>query len=66
MSEITVDFYRGIKGIEMETVVVFHIPDSAQILTRDPEEFMHWCYAQMMAIGREAKKSASVPKILIP
>jgi hypothetical protein len=58
MSEITVDFYRafGKNGLG-ETVVAFRIPDSAAILSRDPEEFMHWCYEQMMSIARDAKNA---------
>jgi hypothetical protein len=57
MSEITVDFYRYIddKGVLGGTVVAFRIPDSAQILSRDPEEFMRWCYEQMISIGKDAK-----------
>ncbi len=54
-SGIVVEFHRyygsgGVGG----TAVVFKIPDSCQMLSSDPQEFMRWCYEQMMTIGRQA------------
>lgn len=55
-SGITVHFYRYCSDPLMSgTAVVFKIPDSAQILSRDPEEFMDWCHRQMMHIAAQAK-----------
>jgi len=57
-SGIVVEFHRyimpnsGLGG----TAVIFKIPDSAQILSRDPAEFMKWCYEQMMTIGEQARR----------
>lgn len=59
MKEITVDFYR-VYSEEPATVVAFRIPDSAQILSADPEEFMRWCFEQMMSIARDAKATRTV------
>jgi hypothetical protein len=55
-SGITVEFFRYFDATTLGgTAVVFRIPDSAQILSRDPVEFMRWCYEQMMTIGRQAR-----------
>ena len=41
--------------LDMSTCVVFKIPDSAQVLSRSPEDFMRWCYEEMMSIAAEAR-----------
>jgi hypothetical protein len=55
-SGITVSFHRD--ALRPLTHVVFAIPDSAQILSRSPEEFMRWCYNEMMLIAAQSRKVA--------
>ena len=50
-SGITVTFYRGLT--DMSTYVTFKIPDHYQVLSRSPEEFMQWCYEEMMRIATQ-------------
>jgi hypothetical protein len=50
---ITVSFHRS--AIDLATFVTFRIPDAAQILSRDPEEFMRWCFQEMMKIASQAR-----------
>jgi len=52
-SGITVEFHRS--PTDLATYVVFKIPDTAQVLSRSPEEFFRWCYEEMMEIGRQAR-----------
>ena len=54
-SGITVTFLRSANAVESSTLVIFRIPDRCQILSRDPEEFMRWCYREMIRQIREAK-----------
>ena len=56
-SGITVTFLRSANAVESATLVIFRIPDRCQILSRDPEEFMRWCYREMMTIGRQAREA---------
>lgn len=54
-SGIVVEFHRYYgDGALGGTAVVFRIPDSARILSRDPHEFMRWCYEQMMQIASQS------------
>jgi hypothetical protein len=51
-SGMTVEFFRT---LDRKTKVIFTIPDSAQVLSRNPHEFMQWCYNEMMNIVRQAE-----------
>lgn len=55
-SGITVEFMKYFDITRGSvTAVIFRIPDDCQILSRDPEDFMRWCYQEMMKIARQAK-----------
>lgn len=56
-SGITVQFtqyYDIVSG--PGTYVTFKIPDHAKILSRDPHQFMRWCFDQMMEIANQSKR----------
>ncbi len=58
-SGITVEFFRVTNvldpGARSSTKVVFTIPDTALVLSKNPQDFFQWCYDEMMKIAKQVR-----------